>query len=160
MNEESKELVIPSYGDVAGEGFEEITAEDEVVPFLSVLQSLSAICEEEGSEAKAGMLLNSVTNELIDGKQGLVIVPAYIQRLFVEWVPREFGGGFVGFHQIDSEVVEAAKKRCRDNGEDPRFTQLKVTNEEDSNDLIDTYYLYAVICEDDCDVGEIGRAHV
>ena len=59
----------------AGAGMENVTADDLQIPFLSILQSNSPqLDESEGKYidgAKAGMILNTVTNEIFDGKIGL-----------------------------------------------------------------------------------------
>ena len=82
------------YGSHAAEGFENQTQEDLKIPFLSVLQSNSPQCDDENfPDARPGMIFNSVTEELADGKEGVVFVPATTDHVYTEWVPIDDGGG-------------------------------------------------------------------
>lgn len=131
------------YGDYAGKGFEGQTRADISIPFVTVLQALSPQVESmEG--AKAGMLFNTVTEELTDGKDGVLFVPAVTQHVFVEWVPRTKGGGFVAIHQINSDVVKAAQEGTKERGK---------LSTEAGNDLIETFYVYGVLCDDVAPLG-------
>lgn len=135
------------YGDMAGSGLEDVSTDDMVIPFVNVLQGLSPEIEEmEG--AKPGMLFNKGTQELIKGEDGFLFLPVQHTQLFVEWKPREQGGGLIGRHQKDSEVIDAAKRACAERGEDPRFTLLWTGEPEKSNQLRQTYYLYGYVLED------------
>lgn len=130
------------YGDDAGSGFEHQSSQDFSIPFLSVLQALSPQLkdpDEGGIEgARPGYILNTVTGEVFSGKEGVEFVPATTQHVYVEWVPRDSGGGFVGIHQVDSPVVSQALGGSRE------FGKLKSAA---GNDLIETFYVYGVLCE-------------
>jgi hypothetical protein len=88
------------------------------IPFLRILQPLSPQCTEHDAEyiegAKAGMILNSVTGELVDGKEGITFLPCSFQRRFLQWAPRGsdrgYGGEFlpedIAAMRIDGRVVE------------------------------------------------------
>jgi hypothetical protein len=121
------------YGEDAGQGFENHGKDDYAIPFLGVLQSNSPEVETIAA-AKPGMLINTVTQELFDGAAGIVFIPCHTEHVFVEWVPREKGGGFVGLHDINSEVVKKAKA-------EQDFGKYKLAN---GNDLIETFYVYGV----------------
>ncbi len=127
------------YGDYGRVGFEDMSSEDLSIPFLNLLQSNSSLVEDE--EAKAGQLFNKVTGEVIDGDKGIVFVPCYKQHLFVEWVPIDAGGGFVGMHEPSSEVVQ---KAIADNG-GKRYGDIKVGD----NDLVETHYVYGLILNEE-----------
>ena len=133
------------YGDAAGAGFENQDSSFQQVPFISILQSISPEVTAENSELKAGMIYNSVTQEAIKGSDGMLLVPALVERVFVEWVPRENGGGdgagFVGIHQPDSEVVRAAQERA-----DPKNRNALKTPE--GNQLVETFQMYATTCDE------------
>ena len=88
--EEAGALALPggyNYGDDAGSGWENTGTEDFTIPFLAILQSMSPQVQETEAEfiegAKAGMLINTATQELYDGKEGVELVPCYTQHLFV-----------------------------------------------------------------------------
>jgi len=142
-----KEEHLPSaeafdYSAYAGMGFESHTREDYAVPFLTVLQALSPQIETIPS-ARPGMLFNTVTNELYDGKTGVAFVPAETQHVFVEWRPRELGGGFIAVHPLHSEVVRKAK------AEQPFGKYKVIKGDKNSNDLIETYYVYGILVKPD-----------
>jgi hypothetical protein len=76
----------------AGKGLEGTTKSDFAIPFLSMLQSNSPQVETLKG-AKAGMLVNTITNELFDEA---IVIPCAYQRRFVRWAPRSAGGGYRG----------------------------------------------------------------
>jgi len=134
------DVVVSDYADYDGQGFENQTADDLAIPFLGILQALSPQVEDvdqggiEG--AKAGMIYNTVTEELYEGKEGVLFVPAMTQHVFVEWVPRDAGGGFVAVHDPTSQIVADAKAEADD------FGKYRVGE----NDLVETFYVYGVTC--------------
>lgn len=73
----------------AGAGMEGATAESFAIPFLMVLQKGSPEVEEgSGAQvqgAKAGMLFENISRTLVDGKEGLVIIPCAYRRVFLHW---------------------------------------------------------------------------
>ncbi len=78
----------------SGMGMEETDKDTFAIPFIAILQSNSPQVEEvEG--AKAGMLINTITNELF---KEVLVVPCAYQRRFNQWVPRSQGGGYRGDH--------------------------------------------------------------
>lgn len=83
----------------AGSGFENADSNAYAIPFLSILQAVSAQCKKsEGAYipgAEEGMLFDSVTKELINGTEGVIIVPCYFKRSYIQWTPsREFRGEY------------------------------------------------------------------
>lgn len=138
--EKSTALAAPDYGEYKGEGFEGTTASDLSIPFISVLQNNSPIVEDN-PEAEAGMLYNTVTGELIDGEDGTIFQPCYKERLYTEWVPYDDGGGFVGIHTPDSDIVKNALVVVEGN----KFADLK----NGENDLVETHYVYGNLLDKD-----------
>lgn len=135
------------YGENVGSGWENTDGEDFTLPFLTVLQSNSPQCDENEAEfikgAKAGMLMDTATKQLYNGKDGLDIVPCYTQHLFVEWRNRQTdGGGFIGIHETGSDVVTAAKAASK------QFGKYFVPVEDGvDHDLVETFYIYALIVD-------------
>lgn len=142
-------VAVPDYGDEFGKGFEGQSGQDMVMPFISVLQSNSPQVEkgigEGGIEgARAGMLFNTVTGEVFDGKKGLVLVPALTRHVVVEWRPRNQGGGYVGEHPTDHEPFLKAQEITRRRV--GKFsTSYNDKGEPNGNDLIETFYVYGVV---------------
>jgi len=87
----------------AGKGMEEADKSSFAIPFLIVLQPMSPQIETI-SGAKAGLILNSITNELY--KEALVI-PCAFQRRYIRWAPRSNGGGYKG--ELNPVDVETGK---------------------------------------------------
>lgn len=125
------------FGDDAGKGYENQSNDDIQIPFLEVLQGLSPRVVDEDSDLKAGMIFNTVSQEAVKSSEGLVIIPVTTQHLFVEWVPRLKGGGYVGTHAPESDVVQKAK------AEAVKFGKYQVKE----NDLVETFYVYALDAE-------------
>lgn len=78
----------------AGMGLEGADRDSYAIPFLVVLQPLSPqVVDGLVPGAKAGVLLNSVTNELFESP---LFIPCAFQRRWVRWAARETGGGYKG----------------------------------------------------------------
>src|SRR5690349_9060099 len=78
----------------AGQGMEGADKDSFAVPFLLMLQGLSpAVNESLVDGAKAGMMMNSVTNELFSSAR---VIPCGYKRVYLRWKPRDEGGGFKG----------------------------------------------------------------
>jgi len=129
-------LDVYDYGDEAGEGFEGQSADHLMIPFFSILQSLSPQIDKESGKyvdgAEIGKIYNTVSEELHDE---IELVPVYKEQVYVEWVPRSQGGGFVGIHQVDSDVVKRAKAEAKEFG--------KYLTPE-GNELAQTFYVYVI----------------
>ena len=125
------------YSQYANAGFENHTGEDYATPFLGILQGLSPLLETKAT-AKAGMLVNTVTQDVYDGKEGVLFIPAYTDHVVVEWKTREEGGGFVKVHQLSDELIQKVQA-------EQEFGKWKVIKGDvRSNDLIETRYVYGV----------------
>lgn len=133
-----------AYADYAGAGFENQTSDDYSIPFLQILQALSPQLQENDS-LRQGMILNTVTGEVWDGKKGIAFVPATTQRVYVEWKPRDAGGGFVGIHEVNSDLVNHAKAASSEYGK---------YSTPDGNELIETFYVYGIALDDDGNASE------
>ena len=87
-------------GDFEGAGFEGADKDSYAIPFIQILQKMSPMVDEDDPKhlpgAKAGMLFNTVSQKLTDGKQGLTIIPCYYKRSYICWGARDEGGGFKG----------------------------------------------------------------
>lgn len=130
------------YSAYAGQGFEGQTRDDYAVPFLGILQTNSPLVESSAT-ARPGMLVNTVTQDIYDSKKGIAFIPVDTQHVVVEWKPRELGGGFVAMHQLDNELVVRAKA-------EQEFGKYKtVKGDEKSNDLIETFYVYGLLVNED-----------
>lgn len=143
---------IPDYGEDRGKGISDAKREEMMIPFLTVIQGLSPQLVKPVGQggikgAKLGMIYNTVTDEMTPGDVGLKFVPAFRENMYVEWKPRDAGGGLVARHAPTSDVVIAAKAAWEADP-DPKkvFGKLKTP---DGNDLTETWYLYGIVVDDD-----------
>jgi hypothetical protein len=99
----------------AGQGFENMNQEDYALPFLRLLTATSPeVGEVDG--AMPGMILNSVTGELFDGKKGISVVPCAYIRQYIEWAPRGQGSGApVHIYPATSDVLSQTHREPGDN---------------------------------------------
>lgn len=132
-------LASNDYGDYAGGGFENQDQSDYAIPFLGMLQGLSPQIQTptpQTEHMRQGMIINSVTGEIFLSAVGVPFVPAYTDHMYMEWKPRTQGGGLVGRHTLDAEIVKHAKEKA---GTD--FGLLKTP---EGNDLIETFNVYGI----------------
>lgn len=137
------------YGEDANDGWENTGSDDFTIPFLAIIQSGSPQVKKVEAEyiegASEGMLLNTATQELFDGEEGVEFVPCLTQHLFVEWKNRQTdGGGFIGTHECDSEIVAAAKAAST------QFGKYTVPVEDGvDHDLVETFYIFGLLVKGD-----------
>ncbi len=103
-------LAVPDFMDEAdyGSGFEGADKDSYAIPFIQILQKMSPLVDEDNAKhvegAKAGMLYNTVTKQLYDGKTGLIIIPCAFKRSYILWGARDGDGGFKG--EFEPETVD------------------------------------------------------
>jgi len=100
----------------AGAGSQNITQEDLALPFLKVLGQLSPEVNKQNAKfingAEAGMIVNSVTKELYDGKKGIEVIPVHYERQYVEWKDRgaTSTGAPVAIHKANSDIINTTTR--------------------------------------------------
>ena len=107
----SEDLILAN----AGKGLQNISNDDVTIPRLAIIQSGSPQRKKkdekyiEGSDE--GMIFNTVTNELY--KDSLEVIPCGYRKTYVEWVPREKGGGLVAVHDLkpDGSVTDPKTRK-------------------------------------------------
>ena len=102
--------------------------EDNLIPFLSVIQKTSPIAdpdsEQYDEEAKVGEIMNMATGERYDS---LIVQPCHFAKADVEWTLRENGGGLVAQHEIGAFPEEDIHVDEKGNRITPAGTQLVET---------------------------------
>ena len=108
------EVATTQFESFEGTGFEEVTTEDLAIPFIRILAQLSPqVNKRDGAYvegAEAGHIYNTVQNEVYDGTQGISVIPCYYSRKYVEWTPREKGGGYIQSYATTDPIVKTAVK--------------------------------------------------
>lgn len=99
----------------ASVGFDGMSREDFALPFLRVLTNTSPeIGEVEG--AIPGMIYNTVTGEMHDGKKGICVIPCAYVRQYIEWAPRGGGSGApIAIYPSTSDVLSKTHREPGDN---------------------------------------------
>ena len=127
----------------SGAGFEEVTSSDLQIPFLRIIQALSPQLKKNDPAyiegAGQGDIFNTVTNKVWDAEDGVIVLPVFFQMKFLEFVPRNQGGGFLGELPVNSNEVHTAV-RDKDSGME------LLTN---GNELVPTAQHYIKIVHED-----------
>ena len=117
----------------ANEGLESVSAQDLSIPYLRILAQLSPqVNKRDGAYvqgAEAGMIYNTVENAAYSGEDGVPVIPCYYRRVYVEWKPREKGGGYVHTYGVDDPIVKTTYKDDRGNDILPNGNLLTNTAE-------------------------------
>lgn len=89
-------------------GNENVTADDIAIPRIKLLQKMSPEVDETSPKfmdtAKAGMLLNSVTNETSDE---LFVINMFFESGVTVFKQRDLGGGFFGNFKTEVDARES-----------------------------------------------------
>jgi len=100
--------------DHAGEGAAFDSSEMQI-PFVRLLQALSPQLNKKKSEyiegAAAGDAFNNVTNQYWDGEAGIDVVVCYQTTKYLEFVPRDMGGGFKGEIAPNNPLLQQAMRQ-------------------------------------------------
>ena len=121
----------------AGIGREQMEIKDMSLPYLTILQSLSPQVKKSSPtkivDAEEGDIFNTVTQELISGEEGITIIPCAFQKAWVEWAPRDTGGGYINSYQDDAIM---ARTKPNELGFDIRT--------DNGNVVVPTFYYYCL----------------
>lgn len=139
-------LAIPDEIDLPqGAGLEEADHSAYAIPFLRLLQKGSPVADPDSDAyvegTKAGMIYNTVSGEVLNPeKEDLQFIPVFYRRAFVEWKPRDLGGGGGGGFVQEYPVAEGEQLM--------RQTTLDDKNRDilpNGNQLNDTRYHYVIL---------------
>jgi hypothetical protein len=126
----------------AGIGRESMSVQDMALPYYTLLQSLSPQVKKSSPTridgAEEGDIYNTVSQELFAGEEGLVVIPCAFQKAWVEWAPRDSGGGFVASHQDDTILQSCTRNEV---GFDIR--------QDNGNLIVATFYYYVMRLKED-----------
>lgn len=116
-------------------GFEDTTADDYAIPYLSVANALTKALKTSAENHVPGLQQGHIYDDVAGRRYTEVdVVPVHRQRLLVEWDDRQFVGRYPYSPEKMAETTKGDK------------------NEDllpNGNTLVDTFYLYALILDDD-----------
>lgn len=119
----------------AGAGMEDMGKDDFALPFLKILQALSPEVQRGNpryvANARPGDFLNSITSELHPGEDGVELVRVAFEKKWLEWRPKETGGGLV---RVSASAEEAAAHRIP-----------AIGNEETDTEIVETAQIYCLM---------------
>lgn len=100
-----------AFEDHAGDGLDNVGADDLLVPRLAILQSLSPQLKKAKAEyipgAEEGMIADLGTGELFG--EELWFLPVYYRKEYLEWAPRDSGKGLVDVHSSANILADTTK---------------------------------------------------
>ena len=98
----------------AGEGTTFESSELQI-PFIRIIQALSPQIKRKDplfiEGADQGDAFNTVTNQFWNGEDGLTVIPCYQETKYLEFVPRETGGGFVGELSTKDPMIQKTERK-------------------------------------------------
>ena len=126
----------------ADSGFDNVDAKSVALPFLKVLGQLSPQVTQGDSQfieaARAGMIFNTVTNQLFNGSKGITVVPCYYKLEYIEWKDRDKGAlAPVNVYPATSDIMTKTTR-----GEDGKDRL------ENGNYVEETASHYILVCEE------------
>lgn len=110
------------FGQFAGAGLENVNSTDMLIPRLTIIQALSPQLQRKKAEfiegSEIGDIVDVSTGELF--KDGLLFVPVYYRKDWLEWAPRASGEGLVNIHHdpaiMDKTTRNERKQPVLENG--------------------------------------------
>lgn len=115
-----KAIVPYDFSQDAGVGMENVKSDDLAIPFLVMLQSGSPEVKKSHKDymtkgipgALEGHIINSLGRKILNPditKDRIKFIPCGYQKLYVEWTPRDSGGGLVQSH-ADASILSQCHK--------------------------------------------------
>jgi len=132
------------YSQDAGMGFENVGSDDLGIPFIKIIQSTGDELDEDTAKfidgAKAGMIFNSSSREILGGKsEPIVVIPCSYNKAYNEWRPNDAGGGLVMVHRDPSILAQCER-------DDKNNDVL-----ENGNHIVTTSYIGVLVIDGDGD---------
>ena len=107
--------IATAFEEDASASFAGMNQDDFALPFLRLLTNTSPeVGELDG--ALPGMIYNSVTGQLYDGKKGIQVIPCAYVRQYIEWAPRGSGSGApIHIYPSTSDILSRTHREPGDN---------------------------------------------
>ena len=107
--------IATAFEEDASSSFAGMNQDDFALPFLRLLTNTSPeVGEIDG--ALPGMIYNSVTGQLYDGKKGITVIPCAYIRQYIEWAPRGSGSGApIHIYPATSDILSRTHREPGEN---------------------------------------------
>ena len=123
----------------AGAGLGNMGANDFAIPFISILQKGSPQVSRANAKfidgTAPGDIMNTVTQEIYDGREGILFIPCGYMKSIVRWKSRDSGGGLVSHHKEGDPILRTLKRNERG----------QLVHEESGDVFIDTAYHFGLL---------------
>jgi hypothetical protein len=87
--------VVVDFAEDMGAGFENADSDSYAIPFLRILQAMSPQVKKSDAGyikgAEEGHIFNTVTEEIIDGTKGILVIPCSYEHIYLLWAPGRAG---------------------------------------------------------------------
>lgn len=95
-----------------GEGFENVSASDILLPRISILQAMSDQLKKKHAlyieGASVGDFIDLALNKVLPNP--LALVPCFFATVYLQWGPRDSGRGLVMNHGTDPSIMKKTKR--------------------------------------------------
>lgn len=123
QNEEEQVLALAA--EAEGQGFENVTPDSTKLPMLTILQAQTPVCLERNKHPSivAGNIYDNVA---CVAHERITVIPVMYKQRWIEWVPRDNGGGLVAIHKEfpSSGIRESFGKSRTPDGHDLVDTRI------------------------------------
>ena len=112
-NQQVTSISADTFSQDAGAGLENVTPEDLIIPQLKIAQKTNKeVDENDGAYipgVQIGDIMNNITGEFYGGDEGITVVPVAYKRIYLEFIDRDAGGGFVALHENPAIISETTR---------------------------------------------------
>lgn len=121
-------------------GLENVTANNLIIPRITILQSLSPQLQRKKAEFIEGAELGDFCDTAIgDIYKEMTVIPVYFADILLEWAPRASGKGLVANHGMNRDIL----KECVQDDK-RRWYHGKEPNKETTNIISETATFYCL----------------
>lgn len=96
----------------SAEGFENVGANDVLLPRLTLLQNTSDQLKKKHAlyieDAEVGQFCDVALNKILPSP--LALIPCFYAMVYLEWAPRDSGKGLIRNHGTDAAILEKAER--------------------------------------------------
>ena len=121
-------------------GLENVTANNLLIPRITILQGLSPQVQRKKAEFIEGAEIGDFCDTAIgDLYKEMVVIPVYFADILLEWAPRASGKGLVANHGMNRDIL----KECVQDDK-RRWYHGKEANAETTNIISETATFYCL----------------
>jgi len=124
----------------AGSGVNNMGQDDLALPFLKILGGMSKELDTL-EDARKGDIYNTVTGQVIKGKDGVKVIPVAYQRRFIQWAPLGEGTGAPVAIYAPGEAMPKTERSSED--------QKEYVQDGSGHYIEETHQHFVIVLHDD-----------